>query len=243
MIALAGLLVLALLGQPQPRTYYWRDAVGQTHITNTPPPADAELLQSPPPTAVEAGRLEPVEPHAPTGQDGHPLQLTPLQRQAWEALDLRLLQARVAGDRRTLEAVTDSLMGDCLWGHGLWARPLLPFFTVLLMGLVGWWLTFGLRPGVQVPLMAGCLLTGLALAHLFLTTLLYRPQAVRLHQNLGLLEHHLGTGRVLRPERQALLQTRYAALDRAASPLQAPWRFPAEVQALRTTMKQVMVEP
>ena len=34
----ASLVCLALLGQGQPRTYYWRDAAGQTHITNTPPP-------------------------------------------------------------------------------------------------------------------------------------------------------------------------------------------------------------
>ena len=54
-MAATGLLLLALLGQPQPRTYYWRDAAGQTHITNTPPPPDAQVLEAPPPPAVEPG--------------------------------------------------------------------------------------------------------------------------------------------------------------------------------------------
>ena len=243
MIAVAGLLLLALLGQPQPRTYYWRDAAGQTHITNAPPPSDAEVLQSPPPTAVEAGRSERLEPLAPAGRDGRQLPLTPLQRQAWDALDQHLVKARAQGDQRTLTAVSESLMSDCLWGNGLWARPLLPVLTVLLMGLVGWWLSFALRPGVRLPLVTSFLVAGLLLGHLFLTTLLYRPQAVRLRQNLELLAHHLGTGRTLRPERHALLQSHYQALDQAASPGRAPWRFPSEVLALRRAMKQVMVEP
>ena len=243
MIAVAGLLILALLGQPQSRTYYWRDAAGQTHITNTPPPADAEVIQSPPPTAVEAGRAEHPEPLAPAGRDGRQLPLTQLQRQAWDALDQHLVKARAQGDQRTLTAVSDSLMSDCLWGNGLWARPLLPVLAVLLLGLVGWWLTFALRPGLRLPLVASFLLAGLALGQVFLSTLLYRPQAARLRQNLALLEHHLGTGRTIRPEHHALLHSHYQALEQAANPRHAPWRFPSEVKALRRAMKQVMVEP
>jgi len=84
---------------------------------------------------------------------------------------------------------------------------------------------------------------GLGLGHLLLNVFLYHQQAVRLRQNLELLEQHLGTGKDLRPDYQRLLQQRYLALEQAADPLQPPWRFPMEVRTLRATMKQVMVEP
>ncbi|MDP1831596.1 MAG: DUF4124 domain-containing protein [Geothrix sp.] len=245
MTGAAGLLVLALLGQAQPRAYYWRDAAGQTHITSTPPPAGAEILESPPPPGVEpgmAGRLEPVRQSASRGGQRQVV-LTPAQQQAWEALNQHLAKARSQGDRHTLEAVTDSLIHDCLWGSGLWAMPVLPFLSVLLMGLMGWWLALGLRLGSQIPLVGGFLVLGLAFGHLLLNVFLYHPQSVRLRQNLELLEHHMGTGRILRPESRRLLQTRYQALDKTADPLQAPWRFPFEVKVLREAMKRVMVEP
>jgi hypothetical protein len=245
MMAASALLVLALLGQPQPRTYYWRDAAGQTHITNTPPPPDAEILDSPPPPAMEPGLAihpEPVRQSASKG--GHrQVVLNPAQQQAWDALDQHLAKARGEGNRRTLEAVADSLIRDCLWGSGLWAIPMAPVLSVALMGLMGWWLALGLRVGSQVPLVAGFLVLGLAFGHLLLTVFLYHPQAVRLRQNLELLEHHMGTGKTLRPEHRALLQQRYQALEQAAEPSQAPWRFPTEVRILREAMKQVMVEP
>ena len=82
MIGAACLLCLALLGQAQPRTYYWRDAAGQTHITNTPPPGDAETLDAPPPTAVEPGRpvnLDLIRPSAVRGGQS-PVELTPTQK-------------------------------------------------------------------------------------------------------------------------------------------------------------------
>ena len=237
MTAIAGLLLLALLGQaPPPRTYYWRDAAGQTHITNTPPPPDAEVLATPPAPAVEPGRAGPTEVV-------RQVMLSPDQQQAWGTLDGRLAKARIEGDHRTLVVVTDSLISDCLWGHGLWAMPALPVLTVALMGLLGWWLAIGLRPGLHAPLVAGFLLLGLALGHLLLNVFLYHHQAVRLRQNLELLEQHLGTGRALRPDQQRLLQQRYEALEQAVDPLQPPWRFPLEVRTLRVAMKQVMVEP
>jgi hypothetical protein len=242
---LAGLLALALLGQPQPHTYYWRDAAGQTHITNTPPPPDAEILDTPPPPAVEPGRAtRPEVVRQSSSQGGHrQVQLSPGQQRAWGALDERLAKARGEGDRRTLEAVADSLIGDCLWGHGLWAMPVAPVLLVTLMGLLGWWLAIGLRPALHIPLMAGLLLLGLALGHVVLNVFLYHPQALRLRQNLELLEQHLGTGQPSRPDQHKLLQQRYQALEQAADPLQLPWRFPLEVKALRAAMKQVMVEP
>ncbi len=245
MTAVAGLLVLALLGQAQPSTYYWRDAAGQTHITNTPPPPDAEVLQAPPPPAVEPGKAthtEVVRPSA--GLDGQPqVQLSPGQKQAWKSLEERLAKARSEGDRQTLQAVADSLFSDCLWGHGLWARPAAPVLAVALLGLLGWWFAFGLRASLRAPLIAGALLLGLVLAQLLLNTMLYRPQAARLHQNMVLLEQHLGLGKALRPEHLRLLQQHYQALKQAADPLQPPWRFPMEVKALRAALKQVMVEP
>lgn len=239
----SGLLLLALLGQAQPRTYYWRDAAGQTHITNTPPPADAQLLQSPPPPAVEPGRVEHPEPIQQSLANGRQVVLSPVQKEAWDALELHLAKARSADDRRTLEAVAESLVHDCLWGKGLWARPLLPLLALLLLGLSGWWVALGLQPQFRAPLVGGFLVVGLACGHLLLNRFLYQPQAARLRQNLELLEGHMGLGRDIRPERRALLEARYQALERAASPLRAPWSFPTEVASLAETMKQVMVAP
>ncbi|HJV37856.1 MAG TPA: DUF4124 domain-containing protein [Geothrix sp.] len=243
MIAAAGLLVLALLGQPS-RTYYWRDAGGQTHITNTPPPADAEILEPPPPPAVEPGRPHQAQAGSqnliPRGY--RQVTLTPTQKQAWEALDQHLLRARTANDRRTLEAVTDSLIHDCLWGNGLWAMPLVPLLALALMVLMGWWLALGLGTTLRLPVVGGFLILGLAFGHLLLNVFLYHPQAARLQQNLELLELHMG-GRIPRPERHAFLQQRYQALERTAEPTQAPWRFPKEVRTLREAVKQVMVDP
>ena len=245
MTVLAGLLVLALLGHAQPHTYYWRDAAGQTHITNTPPPADAEVLDAPPPPAVEPGKASrPEVVRQSAGLGGHrQVTLSPVQQQAWGALDEHLAKARSQGDRRTLEAVADSLISDCLWGHGLWAMPVAPVLTVVLLGFLGWWLAIGHRSALRVPLIGGFLLVGLVLGHLLLNVFLYHPQALRLRQNLELLEHHLGTGKALRLDHQRLLQQRYQALEQAADPLQPPWRFPLEVKALRAAMNQVMVEP
>ncbi|WP_257306938.1 DUF4124 domain-containing protein [Geothrix campi] len=240
--AAAGLLVLALLGQPSP-TYYWRDASGQTHVTNTPPPADAEILDPPPPPGVEPGRRQRIQPIRPSeSAGGRRVVLNPIQKQAWDALDQHLLKARTASDRRTLEAVADSLIHDCLWGNGLWAMPLVPFLAFALMGLLGWWLALGQAPGLRLPVVGGFLLLGLAFGHLLLNVFLYHPQSARLQQNLELLEVHMG-GRMPRPERHALLQQRYQALAQAAEPTQVPWRFPGEVRALRETVKQVMVDP
>jgi hypothetical protein len=244
-IGAACLLCLALLGQAQPRTYYWRDAAGQTHITNTPPPVDAEILDAPPPTAVEPGRpvnLDLIRPSAVRGGQS-PVELTPTQKQDWEALDRHLAQARSRGDLRTLGVVTDALIQDCLWGSGLWAMPALPVISVLLLGLLGWWVALGLRPAFHVPLVGGFLVLGLLSGQLLLNGFLYHPQAVRLRQNLERLEHHMGTGKALRPEQRALLQQRYLALEQATEPFSAPWRFPAEVKVLREAMKKVMVEP
>jgi len=241
----AGLLFLALLVQPQPHTYYWRDAAGQTHITNTPPPLDAELLDQPPPPGVErgkAGRPELIRQSASQG-GRRQVVLNPVQQKAWESLNQHLSKARANGDRRTIEAVTDSLIHDCLWGNGLWAMPIVPVLAIGLLGLLGWWLALGLRGGPRIPMVGGFLLLGIGFGHLLLNVFLYHPQAVRLHQNLELLESHLGTGRNLRPEHRAMLQRRYQALDQAAEPHQLPWRFPAEVKILREAMKQVMVDP
>ncbi|HJW72627.1 MAG TPA: DUF4124 domain-containing protein [Geothrix sp.] len=240
----AGLLALALLAPQQPRTYYWRDAQGQTHITNTPPPPDGEVLDAPPPVAVESSRPNPVPTHQDASRGSlRELVLSPAQQQAWSALDQRLARARAARDRTALRAILDSLVHDCLWGNGLWLMPLIPVLSIALMGLLGWWLALGHAASIRPPLMAGSLLLGVAFGHLLLTIFLYHPQATRLRQNLELLEYHTGAGRPVRPELHSLLQTRYQALDLAADPLQAPWRFPAEVRLLRETMGQVLVDP
>jgi len=189
----------------------------------------------------KAGRPEVIRQSL--GQGGSKQALSPGQQRAWDALDQHLAKARAQGDRRTLEAVSDSMIRDCLWGSGLWIMPALPVLCVALMGLLGWWLALGLRSGPRLPMVVGFLLLGLAFGHLLITVFLYHPQAVRLRQNLELLEQHLGTGKALRPEHRAMLQQRYRALEEAAAPLQPPWRFHEEVGALRAALKQVMVEP
>lgn len=243
MIAAASLALLVLLGQPQQPTYTWRDAAGQRHITNTPPPPGAELVEPPPPPAVEpAARVQPVR-RSSLRDAREKVVLSPAQQEAWQGLDRHLAKARAAGNRRTLEAVVDSLVHDCLWGNGLWAMPALPLVSVLLGGLLGWWMALGLRQELRLPLVASFLLAGAAFGQLLINAFLYSPQAWRLQQNLQILEQHLGTGQPLRPERQVLLRERYRALDRAADPLRAPWGFPGEVAALHQAMKQVMVDP
>jgi len=244
-LAAAGFLAMALLAQPQPTLHRWRDASGQVHITTTPPPADAEVLEPPQSTGVEpekAGHPELIRQSVSKGNHRQ-VALSPAQELAWQALDQKLAQARATGDHPTLEAVTDSLIHDCLWGHGLWIMPLVPVLSILLMGLLGWWLALGLHSGPKLPLVMGFLILGMALGHLLLNVFLYHPQAARLRQNLELLEHHRGTGQPLRNEQQLLLQQRYQALEQAAEPSQVPWRFPAEVATLRESMKRVMVEP
>ena len=245
MNAALGLLVLALLGPPQGRTYTWRDAAGQVHITSTPPPLGAEVLEPPPPAAVEPGRPNPpVLRQETSGLVGPPREhLNPAQQQAWIALDQHLSRARAGQDQRTLEAVADSLLQDSLWGHGLWIMPLAPVVALALMGLLGWWFALGLQTSLRLPVVGGSLLLGLAFSHLLLMVFLYQPQAMRLQRNLELLELHLGIGRVPGPTQRALLRSHYRALEAAAVTSQPPWRFPSEVRALRKSLKQVMVEP
>ncbi len=243
----SGLLALALLlpqkPPPQRPMYQWRDAGGQVHVTNTPPPPGAEpVVEPPPPPAVEPGHPEP--PFRPKANRSDQLkgELSPTQKAAWRALEEHLTKARGRNDRRTVEAVTDSLIDDCLWGSGLWAVPLLPVLSLALMGLLGWWLALGLGAGTRIPILAGFVLLGLAFGQLLLASFLYHPQALRLRQNMELLELHSG-GKELRPANQARLVERYRALEAAADPLQPPWRFPLQVAALRRDMKQVMVDP
>ncbi len=256
-VLLPELLALALLTPPPPpqsqpqsqsqsRTYYWRDASGQTHITNTSPPSAAELLDAPPPVAVEPGQAyeRPVPIRQSAGRGDHSdIVLTVAQQQVWSALDRELAKARATGDQRTLQAAGGYLIQDCLWGSGLWAMPLLPILSILLMVLLGWWLALGLPHRARLPLVLGFLGLGAAFGHLLLTVFLFHPQAVRLRQNLELLEYHSGLGRPLRAEQRSLLQAHYHALEAAADPLQPPWRFPSEVQKLRETVRQVMVAP
>ena len=238
-----GLLALALLSQPQSHTYYWRDAAGQTHITSTPPPADAQILEPPPPQAVEPGRADRLEVIR-QSQGGHQrVVLNPAQQQAWSNLDRTLAKARAEYDGRTVAAVTDSLIQNCLWGNGLWILTLAPFLAVALMGFLGWWLAYGLGAGLRLPVIGCFLLLGLGLGQLLLTVFLYHPQAIRLRQNLELLEAHNGSGHALRPDQRALLQKRYLAMEKAAEFSQVPWRFPAEVKTLRQDMNRVMFEP
>ena len=238
----AGLLALALLVQPR-EVYHWRDAKGQPHVTNTPPPPGAERVEAPPPPAVEPGHPEPPIHPKTSKMDRRRGTLSAAQQESWRALDQFLTSARQRGDSQTLQAVVDSLVSDSLWGSGLWAIPLLPILSITLMGLLGWWLALGLKPGSQLPLVGGFLLLGLAFGQILLASFLYHPQAERLRQNMELLELHMGGGKEPRPEAQARLQQCYQNLERSADPLQLPWRFPGQVGILRREMKKVMVDP
>ena len=243
----SGLLALALLlpqkPPPQRPMYQWRDAGGQVHVTNTPPPPGAEPVDLPSPQpAVELGPPEPPFRLRADRTDLRKGELSPSQKAAWQALEQHLAKARERGDARTIEAVTDSLIDDCLWGSGLWAVTLLPILSVALLGLLGWWLALGLQAGARVPIVAGFLALGLAFGQLLLASFLFHPQATRLRQNMELLEVHDG-GKAPRPENRTRLQDRYRTLEAAADPLQPPWRFLLAVAALRRDMKQVMVDP
>lgn len=237
----AGLLALALLAQPRPM-YHWKDAQGQPHVTNTPPPPGAELVEAPPPPAVEPGRPDP--PFRPRAKRSglRVADLSPAQQAAWKALDQHMAKARERKDTRTLAAVSDSLIDDCLWGGGLWALLLLPLLSIALLGLLGWWLALGLGTGARLPLLGGFLLAGAAFGQLLLASFLFHPQAQRLRENLELLEVHLG-GKVVSSANQALLQQRFKAVEDAADPIQPPWRFPARVADLRRDMRRVVVDP
>lgn len=241
----AGLLALALLAQPTSRAHAWRDAAGRTHITNTPPPPGAEVLQSPSAAGIENGKVATPEPVllVPAREAPPDPALTPAQREAWSALDQHLARARSADDQRTLTGTVASLFADSLWGRGLWALALAPVLALALLGLSGWWVALGLRAPLRLPALVGSLLLGLALGHVLLASFLYRLQAAHLRQNLQRLEVHTGLGRPLPAAERLRLRQRYADLERAASPTQPPWRFPEEVASLRRDFLQVMVAP
>ena len=235
-----GLMALLLLPQPRPM-YHWRDAQGQLHVTDAPPPPDAVMVRMP----SASSAIQPEPPGA--ARPARPVRareagLSPVQRAAWQALDQRMALARSRNDPRTLEAIADSLVDDCLWNGGLWARPILPVLAIAVMGLLGWWLALAQGLALRIPILTGFLLLGMAFGQMLLAVFLYQPQAYRLRRNLALLEVHLG-GPDLSPAHAALLQQRYRALQEGAGTFQPPWRFPAEVLALRHALKQVVVDP
>ena len=244
--ALAGGQARPQGAPPAPQVYRWKDDKGKIQITNTPPPPGAVVLEAPPPPmALEADPGPKLTlRQSQVGTRSKPTDLSPSQKAAWEALDKALSEARRKGDRATLQAVATSLIRDSRWGNGLGFVAILPFVALALLSLLGWWAAFHLPRAQRLPLIGAFVFTGMVLGQLLLIHFLYRPQFFRLQVNLGLLtEHYLGGDLRLGPKNREALQAHWAALQAACAPSAAPWRFPAEVEAMEETLKRVMVEP
>jgi hypothetical protein len=229
-----------------PRVYRWKDDKGKMQITNTPPPPGAELLpDAPPPLALEADRGDRlVVRQSGRAARAKATDLTPEQTAAWEALDKAMGDARKQGNRRTMEAVVALLIDQSRWSNGLGFVALLPLVALALMALLGWWIAYNL-PRLQRQVIIGAFtLSGVVMGQILLSHFLYRPQFFRLQLNLTLLtDHYLGGDLRVGPKNREALRARWAALEAATDPLNAPWRFPAEVEALEDTLKRVVVEP
>jgi len=227
-----------------PQVYRWKDDKGKIQMTNTPPPPGAVVLEAPPPPMALEPDTGPKVVVRQSGNRSKPSELSPGQKAAWEALDQALSEARRKGDRATLQAVASSLIRDSRWGNGLGFVAFLPFVALALFSCLGWWAGYTLPRAQRLPLVGTFVLTGLVLGHLLLTHFLYRPQFYRLRLNLTFLtDYYLGGDLRVGPRNREALQAHWTALEAASTPAAAPWRFPAEVEALEETMKRVMVEP
>ncbi len=236
----------ALLGavgtQPKP-VHRWKDEKGKVQITNTPPPPGAEILDGPPPPlGVETEQSSRFLVRQSLGTaKRHPTDLTPSQREAWEALEKHLDEARKHGDTKVLEAVASSLLGDSLWGNGLGWVALIPFLTLAVCALLGWWLAFGLKSSQRLPVIGAFAAFGLLAAQLLVGHFLYRPQFYRVKLNISLFtEHYLGSEKQLTPQQRERLTKHFAALEEATGPFSLPWSFYSEVDDLENTLKQVV---
>ncbi len=226
-MATALLLVLLLEGPkakprvpPRRQPHYWKDAQGQVHMTDTPPPAGAEVLASPPPSALqpEAAKAPPVDPLA---------QLPPELRARWEAIRTRALSARAQKDRAAMAALVHEVTQEARWGDGRRAALLLPIVGFAFLALIGWWLALGLH-GPWRPVALGlALLAALAVADVLVVELVNRPQVPRLREDLKLLVQVAGPA-----DSQSKLDPPLADLDAACSFGAAPWSFRAAVAVL-----------
>ncbi len=225
--------------------YRWKDKRGKEHVTNTPPPAGAVPLEVPPPKnqkEAESNGASLVADQAPKAPEALMPGLNAEQQEHWRGLDQRLEEARNKKDTTTIEALVEGIFRESLWGHGLWAIPLLPLATLALVSLLGWWAASGLRQPLAGLLLGVAVIAGLALGQVTLSRFLYRNQFLRLHTNLAILEHHLG-GKLPRSSNRQALQQHYAALEAAARPLAPPWGFLFEARAAEETMIRVALDP
>lgn len=229
-----------------PKVYRWKDEKGKIQITNTPPPPGAQVLEEPPPPmGLEADRgAKLLVRQSGASARSKPTDLAPEQQAAWEALDKALGEARRRGNKATLEAVVSSLIHESRWSNGLGFVALMPLVALALMGLTGWWIAFNLPKSQRRPLIGAFTISGIVLGQLMLSHFLYRPQFYRIRLNLTLLtDFYLGGDLRIGPKNREAVQAHWTALDNASSPNAAPWRFPAEVNALEATLKRVVVEP
>lgn len=244
LLPLLTALTLSAAPAPQPKPVYrWKDDQGKVQITNTPPPPGAEVLDAPPPPmALESdrsGRLVMRQSAGPARRK--PEDLSPAQRAAWEELDKHLEEARKRGDKHVLEAVASSLLHDSLWGSGLGWVALIPFLTVALLALLGWWFSFGLPAPTRKPVLAGFAVAGLLSAQMLVGHFLYRPQFYRVRLNINLFTtYYLGGPRQLTAQERDRLNRHFLALEDAAGAFNAPWRFYSEVDDLEDTLKKVV---
>jgi hypothetical protein len=227
---MAALVLIALLGlntkpprpRPKPAPHYWRDAEGQVHMTDTPPPAGAEVLPGPPPSALQA-----KAPKAGAALAVDPLDAVPeSERPRWA--DLRARAAKAHGDRTALAALVHEVTQEARWGEGRRALLLLPVLGFAFMALVGWWLALGLHGFWRPAALGLALLAGLAMADLLVVELVNRPQVGKLREDCRRLLQVAAP----QPAAQAGLDGPLAELDAACSFGAAPWRFRAAVAEL-----------
>lgn len=229
----------------QQQIYRWKDSKGKLYITTTPPPPGALVLSMPPEQNTKAHdsakslpNLGPVKLSAPPNQA-----LSETQRGFWQTLAQNLGDARAKGDRTALETTSDSIFTDSFWGNGLWVLTALPAASFLLLVLLGWLLATGLKGAMKGLTMVFFVGLGLVLADLALIQFVFKSQAQRLSGNLALLQLNLGGGKTLSPNHKEELEARVKALEAGTGFTSAPWKFPTEARALKSALREMVVDP
>lgn len=227
------------------RMYRWKDAKGKLYITTTPPPPGAIVLGMPPELNTKApDTAKPPPGNGPVKLAAPPNQsLSEAQRGFWQSLAQNLGDARAKGDRAALEATADSIFQDSFWGNGIWVLPAIPAASLLLLVLLGWLIAAGFRGARKAIAVVFFILLGLLLADLSLIQFVFKTQFQRLGGNLALLQLNLGGGKTLTPDHKEDLDNRMKALEAGASLAAPPWKFPAEAQSLRATLREMVVDP
>lgn len=230
---------LVLFGQ-QPKLYRWKDPQGKEHVTNTPPPGGAVPLDVPPLENKKEPEHQKSTVSLPPAKA--PRGLTTIE-EGWRSLGLRLREARIRGDRTTLDHAANKVATDALWGDGLWALMFLPVAALALVTLLGWWGGGALR-GVAGHLVTVLfLLAGIGLAHFCLGRFVYKAQAQRLRSAAAALQAQLVEPGTMPNEGFRALEIKGAALEDGLTLSAPPWRFPNRVAAFKEALVRAVANP